>query len=123
MSGRGSTLPFGRQGEQLAADFLRGKQYRILGMNWRCTHGEIDLIAQDGETVVFVEVRSRHSDSPTPAFESVGPQKQRKMAACAQAYLDAHGLTETAWRVDLIAIAVPRQGRPLIEHAEHALDW
>lgn len=113
---------FGSESEQRAAHYLQNKGYQILGMNWRCKIGELDIIAKDGDQIVFIEVRSRHTDSTEAAFESVIPRKQRKLINLAYHFLEAHDLSDADWRIDVIAIAVPRLGEYLIEHAENALE-
>lgn len=124
MMSRPATQPFGQEGEKLAVQYLQSKGYTIIGTNWRCTDGEIDIIAQNGSMLVFVEVRTRHAATTERAFESITPRKRDKMTRLAHAYLSAHELNEgTLWRVDVIGIAIPRSGKPIIEHSEDALDW
>jgi putative endonuclease len=113
----------GQRGEQLARAYLTNKGYAILTTNWRCSHGELDIIARCGETVVFVEVRTRYADSTAPAFESINPRKQAKLAALAHLYLETAQLEDSPWRIDVIAVAIPPTGKPLLEHVENALDW
>jgi putative endonuclease len=115
--------PFGQHGEQLAVEHLQQQGYTVVGVNWRCNHGEIDVIAQHNDTLVFVEVRTRHASSPETAFESITPRKRKKLAALAHTYLSLHNLEQVNWRVDVIAIALPPSGQPIIEQAEDALGW
>jgi putative endonuclease len=115
--------PFGQQNEALAAAYLQAQGYRILTTNWRCKHGEIDIVAQHNTTVVFVEVRSRHAANTESAFESITPHKRAKLAATAQAYLSAHRMEHINWRIDVIAVAIPKSGKPIIEQIEDALGW
>lgn len=115
--------PFGQQGEKLASDHLQSRGYAIIETNWRCQHGEIDIIAHNDSAYVFVEVRSRHAETTEASFESITPRKRAKLTALAHAYLAAHNLENANWRVDVIAIALPRVGHPIIEHVEDALDW
>ena len=79
--------PRGEQAETLAADFLRGKGLRIAARNYRCRHGEIDLIAREGATVVFVEVRSRASEAYGGAAASITAAKREKLLKTARHYL------------------------------------
>lgn len=118
-----STQSLGQRGEQLALAHLTNKGYAVLATNWRCPYGELDIVARLGETVVFVEVRTRYTDSTEAAFESINPRKQQKLAALAHLYLKAMQLEDSPWRIDVIAIAIPRTGKPLLEHLENALDW
>jgi|MudIll2142460700_1097286.scaffolds.fasta_scaffold179837_2 putative endonuclease len=77
----------GDQGEALAADFLRGQGLAIAGRNYRCRFGEIDLIARDGVTVVFVEVRSRANGAYGGAAASITAAKREKLLKTARHYL------------------------------------
>lgn len=81
--------PRGEQAETLAADFLRGKGLSITVRNYRCRHGEIDLIAREGATVVFVEVRSRASEAYGGAAASITLAKREKLLKTARHYLAA----------------------------------
>jgi putative endonuclease len=117
------TRQFGQKGEALAVAYLRRHGYQILDTNWHCRSGEIDIVAQKDETVVFVEVRSRHAVDTAPAFASIDPRKRAKLQASAESYLSARHLEDVVWRIDVIAIAVPREGVPIIEQLENALDW
>lgn len=117
------TQPFGRYGEQLVVDYLKNAGYQIVDTNWRCPHGEIDIVAQIAKMLVFVEVRSRHAENTEASFESVNKRKQAKITASANAYLDSHQLADMAWRIDVIGVAVPRSGKPIIDHIEDALGW
>lgn len=111
----------GKQGEEIAGRFLQTRGYEILALNWRCKEGEIDVVARQGETLVFVEVRTRRQGTDA-AFESISPRKQKRMIAAAHQYLNANQLDDTLWRIDAIAVSFER-GAPLIEHVENALDW
>lgn len=115
----------GHVGETLAANYLKAHGYTILNLNWRCDQpkGEIDIVARDGETLVFVEVRSRHSPTTETAFASITPRKQAKLVRTVELYLQLHNLNDQAWRIDVIAVALPRGAQPIIDHVENALDW
>ena len=120
------TLPIhslGQLGEQLAVEYLKRQDFTILTTNWRCKNGEIDIVAQKADTLVFIEVRTRHADSTEGAFESITPRKRNRMIAAAQAYVAAHESDNVDWRVDMIGIAIPRIGAPIIEYAEDVLGW
>lgn len=114
---------FGQSGEKIAADHLKARGYTIVETNWRCPRGELDIIARSGEMLVFVEVRSRHSGNTEAPFESITPTKQRKLNQLAHLYLSSHQLTPPAWRIDVVAVAFPERGKPIVEHMENALDW
>lgn len=97
-------LERGKRGEELAADFLRSCGYLIVEANYRWRGGEIDLIAREGNTLVFVEVKSRSSESFGLPEESVHPAKQRKLIQTAQRYLLEHP-TELDVRFDVVALS------------------
>ena len=81
----------GDRGEKLAADYLRSRGYDIIESNFRCREGEIDIVARKGETLVFVEVRTRRGrDFGTPE-ESISPLKQQRLVSLAEAYVQAQG--------------------------------
>lgn len=113
----------GSRGEALAAQHLQQRGYRILETNWRCRVGELDIIAQQGETLVFVEVRTRRAHSTEEAFASVTADKQERFLRAVQIYLNTQATEEVDWRMDVIGIALPRHSAPIIEHVEDALDW
>jgi len=79
----------GRSGEDAACEFLVATGYHLLERNVRTEAGEIDVIALDGETLCFVEVKARADDEHGPAVAFVGPRKQRRLARCAALYLAA----------------------------------
>ena len=81
----------GDRGEERAAQFLQRNGLRIIERNYRTRLGEIDLIARDGDVLVFVEVRLRADDRFGGAAASIGPAKQRRLAAAASAYLSRLG--------------------------------
>lgn len=113
----------GQQGETLARQHLQSKNYTILAENWHCKFGELDIIAQDGKTVVFVEVKTRRSTHTEDAFAAITASKRQKLIASAHLYLAEQNISETMWRIDVIGVAIPRHGVPIIEHVEDALDW
>lgn len=92
----------GARAEDLCAQFLRGAGLRILARNWRCRHGEIDLIAEDRGTLVFAEVRLRRSASFGGAGESVTAAKRGRLVAAARLYLA--GRREVACRFDVLLL-------------------
>lgn len=102
----------GNFGEAAAAAFLIRQGYSVLERQWRCGAGEIDLIARQGDQLVFVEVRTRRGAADGSAEESVTAIKQARLIRLAYTYLDTHSLSDTmAWRIDVITIAVDRAGR------------
>jgi putative endonuclease len=111
----------GQQGEKHAAAYLQARGYTIVDRNWRCTQGEFDLIARDGNWLVFVEVKTRRAGLEA-AFESVSPRKRKILERMAYLYLSQHHL-ESDWRIDVIAVTLNPQGKPEIEHVQDAFDW
>ena len=95
---------FGQHGEQRAAQFLRKLGYAIVERNYRCPRGEIDLVAQDKETLVFVEVRTHRSREFGDPLASVNTRKQRQIAMTALHYLSRFHLHDRAARFDVIGI-------------------
>ncbi len=111
----------GRWGENLAAEFLSQKGYAILARNTRTPYGELDVIAQHAEGLVFVEVKTRSSTSLGLPEISVTSAKQSHLRSAAQAYLQAHPESPADWRIDLIAILrIPGQDVQ-IEHFENII--
>ena len=115
--------PLGWQGETVAARFLRRRGYKILAHGERAKSGELDLVAIDGQTVVFVEVKTRRSASTGHPAEAVTPDKQRRLTRAAVAWLKRHGLLEHPARFDVVAVTWPQsQWRPTIEHFPNAFE-
>jgi len=109
----------GRKAEALAVAHLRKQGLRIEERNFRCRLGEIDLVARDGATLVFVEVRSRTSAEFGLPEESVGHRKQQRLRRIAQVYLQGRG--ETTVRFDVVSVRFDRQGNlQRIEHIPQA---
>jgi putative endonuclease len=113
--------PLGERGENVAARYLRNKGYKIIIRNFRCELGEIDIIARDGKTLVFVEVKTRAYDDPTPE-EQVNLAKQQKLTAVAKLYLSRYGIPQPPARFDVVAIVWPSGQPPIIRHEEAAFE-
>ena len=113
----------GNRGERAAARYLRRKGYKIVARGSRLRPGELDLVAVDGRTVVFVEVKTRRSDQYGNPAEAVDLHKQRRLTRLAVTYLKRHGLLEYPARFDVVAITWPEdRRRPIIEHFENAFE-
>lgn len=111
----------GALSEELAARYLHSQGYRIAGRNVRFHRGELDIVAWDGDVLVFVEVRSRRGDRLAEALESVDWRKQRRLIALAQAYLNLHRLDGTPCRFDVVAVTWDRAGSSFrIQHIPRA---
>ena len=114
-------LPLGRRGENAAARHLRRLGYAIVARGQRDSIGEIDLVAVDGRTVVFVEVKTRTSQDTGHPADAVDEAKQRRLTRLALAYMQRHDLLECQARFDVVAVTWGNDaGAPLIEHYPHA---
>ena len=112
----------GARGEDLAAIYLEGQGYAIVQRNYRCPEGEMDIVAREGDVLVFVEVRTRRSGVAGTPEESVTAAKGRRLIAVAERFLQEHPNSPQEWRIDLIALR-PSGGRDLqIEHLRHAVE-
>jgi len=112
----------GRQGEDIAAAYLSEQGYRIVARNWVCPTGELDIVAQNGDTLIFVEVRTRRGDRFGTAAESITPTKQARLVELAQTYLQDIPPPRPPWRIDVIAVQLG-QGIPQVNHIENAVGW
>jgi putative endonuclease len=111
----------GQRGEQEAEEFLRTQHYAIVAKNYRSPFGEIDLIALDRHTLVFVEVRSQTGTTSGDPLESVNTRKQRQVAKTAQHYLSRYGLHDREARFDVIGIRW-EEGKAQLTHIKGAFD-
>jgi putative endonuclease len=100
----------GTRGEELAAAYLERIGYRIIERNYRFDRGEIDLIAQDGDELVFIEVKARRSGAFGLPQDAVTPQKEEQIKKVAEGYLFEHQIENQACRFDVVAIAYERGG-------------
>lgn len=108
-------------GELEAAKYLRKKGYEILSANYRTRMGEIDIIAQQGPYIVFVEVKARSQGAIDTPGASVTPRKQRRVTLAALSYLSSYGM-ELQPRFDVVEVFLSegRRGAPRINHIENA---
>lgn len=112
----------GQRGEDLAAEHLRKAGYRIVERNVRTRYGEIDIVAEDGGCIVFVEVRTMASALMAPE-ESVTWRKQRRIASLGMGFLQEHGQSHAEWRADVVAIEVGANGDVTrLEHYVNAVE-
>jgi putative endonuclease len=118
---RAKTL--GQRGEAAAARYLKQLGYTIVARSSHIRRGEIDLIAVDGRTIVFVEVKTRVSHDAGHPADAVDREKQRRLTRLAMVYLKRHHLLENPARFDVIAITWPKNQRsPKIEHFKNAFE-
>lgn len=114
---------FGSRSEKAASRFLRSLGYRLIEHNFTCDIGEIDIIALDGKTLVFVEVRSTESGDAQSAAQSVDSRKQSRLTRLALYYTQKRRLLDRAARFDVLAISWPAgQPQPTITHYPNAFD-
>ncbi len=101
----------GRLGERLASDSLEERGYRIIERNFRCRSGEIDLVAEEGQDLVFVEVKTRRGTAYGLPEEAVNSRKARKLQEVACCYLELHNLPDCSWRIDVVAVQFTSLGK------------
>ncbi|MEE9170632.1 MAG: YraN family protein [bacterium] len=109
----------GKRGEELAEDFLINKNYEIVERNYRRYRGEIDLIARDGDFLVFVEVKTARSDRFGPPVYRVDDRKKKQLGRIAMAYFQEHDLFDQDSRFDIITVNFSGENCE-IEHIENA---
>ena len=113
----------GERGERAAIRYLRKLRYIIVAHSARDKAGELDIVAVDGRTVVFVEVKTRTSDAAGHPVEAVDTDKEQRLTRLALRYLKRHDLLEYRWRFDIVAVTwPPEQSRPLVEHIRNAFE-
>ncbi|MDP2755022.1 MAG: YraN family protein [Nitrospirota bacterium] len=113
--------PLGSEGEDLAVRFLQKKGYRIIARNYKTPVGEIDIIARDGDTIVFIEVKTRTDISFGYPFEAVNKRKRQKLKNLALLYLKRQG-KESPVRFDVLSIFCMDNGKKDIEHIKDAFE-
>ena len=121
---KGARKRLGQRGEGLAAAHLEKRGYVVRERNWRCPAGVMDIVAEDGDCLVFVEVRTRRGRSFGTPEESVTPAKQAKLVEVAQTYLQEHSW-DGDWRIDVVAVEMTSGGKLLrVELIKNAVtDW
>ena len=103
----------GIRGEKIARDFLKKRGFRILETNYRCSRGEIDIVASHRDYLVFIEVRTRSSDEYGSPEESITRTKKKRLKLAALHYLGSHNDFPELWRIDVVAIELDEGGKPL----------
>ncbi|MGP8153967.1 MAG: YraN family protein [Smithella sp.] len=117
-----SKINTGKQGEKIAADFLKKNGYRIIEKNFRCVLGEIDIIAREKDELVFIEVKTRKSGELGYPEQAVGTKKQKKMSQLALWYLQKKNTTDAQARFDVVAITISASGKE-IKLIKNAFDF
>jgi ribonuclease HII len=112
----------GELGERAARGYIERMGFTILDTNFRCPYGEVDIVALKGDSLVFLEVRTRRSNALGRPEESITPHKERRLIATAETYLQSRADLPLHWRIDLVAVDVDRRGRiTRIERTENAV--
>ena len=106
----------GAYGERVAAAHLSAVGMVVLERNWRCPAGEIDIVARDGDVLVFCEVKTRSSAAFGSPLEAVTPRKAARLRRLAAAWMRERGLHVPDVRIDLVGVLRPRRGPARVEH-------
>jgi putative endonuclease len=112
----------GNRGEELATAFLERGGFTIIERNFRCKGGEVDIVARDGKTLVFVEVKSRKTLSYGVPQLAVTPFKQRQISKAALTWLAKNRQHDTPARFDVIAILLTSDYQHQVEHIRNAFE-
>lgn len=110
----------GRKGERLAKRYLKKLGYRHLVSNYGIKQGEVDLIMQEGETIVFVEVKTRQEEGPAAGEELVNYRKRRRISAAALHFINVHKLFENPCRFDVVVVLTGGKGKAEVRHHKSA---
>ena len=106
----------GRHGERVVARLLESQGWEVLARNWRCEHGELDIVAVDGDCLVAVEAKTRRTDAYGSPQEAVTAPKLARLRRLTGAWLAAQERRFTAIRIDVCAVTLPRSGSAVVEH-------
>lgn len=112
---------FGKHGEDVAVGHLEGTGMIVLARNWRCAQGELDIIARDGSTLVFCEVKTRSSLAFGSPLEAIVPAKARRIRRLAAAWLREADRSWPELRFDVVSVLHPRGCQPTVEHLRGVL--
>ena len=114
-------LELGKFGETLALKKIKRLGYKKIIRNYRCPLGEVDLIGWDGDTLVFIEIKTRRGRSTDYAKEAVNARKRRQISKVALAYMKSNHYSDAKARFDVVAVCVGR-GKPEIEVIKNAFE-
>jgi putative endonuclease len=112
----------GHEGESAAEQYLQHKGYRIVARNLRSSVGELDLVAEDGQVLVFVEVKARRTDAFGGAIHAVHQRKQEKLIRLAAQYLTRHHIKDRLCRFDVVLLKGTDTVSSQIEHIQNAFE-
>ena len=114
-------LTLGRNGEDIAADYLKRLRYRLLARSFRLGRGEIDIVARDGATIVFIEVKTRTDSEHGPPEEAVTAAKQAQIRKVAEGFLIRRRVAaDTPCRFDVLSVRFGDGGLPIVHHIKDA---
>ena len=122
MQQKSGNSSLGEMGESIAVTFLKGAGFSIVERNFRCVCGELDIVARDGRTIVFIEVKCRNNAIYGPPQLAVTPFKQRQISKAALVWLSKRKLYDAEARFDVVAIVLHEGDLPEIEHIRNAFD-
>ncbi len=114
-------LELGKLGEELAFKKVKRLGYKCIARNYRCALGEIDLIAKDGDCLVFIEIKTRRGRSLGSIKEAIDKRKKRQLSKVALAYLKSNNYCDVKSRFDVVAISL-NQDKEQIEVIQNAFD-
>ena len=115
-----TTSDLGAHGERIAAAYLTDSGLRVLDRNWRCRDGELDIVARDGDALVFCEVKTRRAVGFGHPVEAVGHVKQRRLRVLAQRWLATHDEHAPELRFDVVGVLVQADRPALVTHLRAA---
>jgi putative endonuclease len=118
-----STTSIGRQGEDLAVVWLGAHGYAIVVRNYRRRFGEVDIIARQGDDLVFIEVKTRSSSRFGSPFEAVTLKKQRQLSRIAKDYLARNKIMDTSCRFDVLSIVLANDRPPEVDVIVNAFEY
>lgn len=120
---KNDNITTGKQGEDLAAEFLKKKGYRILERNYKKPWGELDIIAEYGKTTIFIEVKTQNKGNKffIRPEENITPFKQKQLIKSARAYLAFKKWLDKNWCIDVVAVELYGDGLHEIRHIENAV--
>lgn len=114
-------LDLGKLGEELALKKIKSLGYKSIIRNYRCPLGEVDVIAKDGDCLVFIEIKTRRGRSLDYAKEAIDKRKRRQLSKVALAYMKSMNCSDVESRFDVVAISL-NEGREQIEVIKNAFD-
>lgn len=113
----------GARGERIAAEYLRRQGMRLVCRNYRCPVGEVDLVAEDGDTLVFVEVKTRAADSGELPEAALTARKRHRLCRAAQHFMRRYRVGEKVFRFDLVGVEMRGDGRYEVRHWPNVINY